>query len=44
MLNLKLQKNRLTKLALKGSSFENVDELFNGPTAIAYSKKFYPSC
>ena len=34
----KVTKNRLTKLALKGSSFENVDELFNGPTAIAYSK------
>ena len=34
----KVTKNRLTKLALKGSSFENVDELFIGPTAIAYSK------
>jgi len=34
----KVTKNRLTKLALKGSSFENVDQLFKGPTAIAYSK------
>ena len=34
----KVTKNRLTKLALPGTSFENVSELFSGPTAIAYSK------
>ena len=34
----KVAKNRLTKLALPGTSFENVSELFSGPTAIAYSK------
>ena len=34
----KIAKNRLTKLALSGTSFENVSELFSGPTAMAYSK------
>ena len=34
----KVTKNRLTKLALPGTSFENISELFSGPTAIAYSK------
>jgi len=34
----KVTKNRLTKLALPGTSFENVKELFSGPTAIAYSE------
>ena len=34
----KITKNRLTKLALPGTSFENVSELFSGPTAIAYSE------
>ena len=34
----KVTKNRLTKLALPGTSFENVSELFTGPTAIAYSE------
>ena len=33
----KVTKNRLTKLALPGTSFENISELFSGPTAIAYS-------
>ena len=36
--NFKVTKNRLTKLALPGTSFENISELFSGPTAIAYSK------
>lgn len=33
----KVTKNRLTRLALKGTTYENLDELFTGPTAIAYS-------
>ncbi|MEI8394077.1 MAG: 50S ribosomal protein L10 [Rhodospirillaceae bacterium] len=31
-------KNRLARIALKGSQFENLDGLFKGPTAIAYSR------
>ena len=31
-------KNRLAKLALKGTKFEPVSDLFRGPTAIAYSR------
>ena len=34
----KVTKNRITKLALPGTSFENSSELFKGPTAIAYSE------
>ena len=30
-------KNRLTRLALKGTQYEPLTELFDGPTAIAYS-------
>ena len=30
-------KNRLTRLALKGTQFEGLSEMFVGPTAIAYS-------
>ena len=33
----KVTKNRLTRLALKGTTFEGLDGLFVGPTAIAYS-------
>ena len=33
----KVTKNRLTRLALKGTKFEPLSELFTGPTAIAYS-------
>ena len=35
--SFKVTKNRLTKLALAGTGFEGLDDLFNGPTAIAYS-------
>ena len=35
--SFKVTKNRLTKLALKGTAFEGLDGLFIGPTAIAYS-------
>jgi large subunit ribosomal protein L10 len=33
----KVTKNRLTRLALKGTRFEPLSDLFTGPTAIAYS-------
>jgi large subunit ribosomal protein L10 len=34
----KVTKNRLTRLALKGTKFEQLSDLFTGPTAIAYSQ------
>ena len=33
----KVTKNRLTRLALKGTRFEPLTDLFTGPTAIAFS-------
>ena len=33
----KVTKNRLTKLALSDTHYESITDLFNGPTAIAYS-------
>jgi len=33
----KITKNRLTKIALTETQFESISDLFNGPTAIAYS-------
>lgn len=35
--SLKVAKNRLVKLALKGTDLEHVSDLFQGPTVIAYS-------
>jgi large subunit ribosomal protein L10 len=35
--SFKVTKNRLTRLALKGTKFEHLTELFAGPTAIAFS-------
>jgi large subunit ribosomal protein L10 len=35
---VKVAKNRLVKIALKGTSAEGIAELFEGPTVIAYSK------
>ncbi len=35
---LKVTQNRLTRRALEGTKFKNLDGLFTGPTAIAYSK------
>ncbi len=32
--NLRVTKNRITRLALKGTTYEPLSELFNGPTAI----------
>ena len=34
----KVTKNRLARLALKGTKFESMDSLFVGPTAVAVSK------
>ncbi|MBI2235624.1 MAG: 50S ribosomal protein L10 [Magnetospirillum sp.] len=36
--SLKVTKNRLTKLAVVGTDYENLADLFTGPTAIAFSK------
>ena len=36
--NFKVTKNRLARIALKGTQFEGLDGLFKGPTAIAFSK------
>ena len=31
-------KNRIVKIAIKGTKYENISELFSGPTAIAFSE------
>jgi len=36
--SFKVTKNRLTRLALEGTKFEGLSDLFTGPTAIAYSE------
>jgi large subunit ribosomal protein L10 len=36
--HFKVTKNRLTRLALEGTKFEHLSDLFKGPTAIAYSE------
>ena len=36
--SFKVTKNRLTRLALKGTRFEPLSDLFIGPTAIAFSE------
>ena len=36
--SFKVTKNRLTRLALKGTKFEPLTDLFTGPTAIAFSE------
>lgn len=35
--NFRVTKNRLTRIALEGTPYEPLKELFTGPTAIAYS-------
>ena len=35
--SFKVTKNRLTRLALKGTKFEHLSDLFKGPTGVAYS-------
>lgn len=34
----KVTKNRLTRLALEGTQFQDISNLFTGPTAMAYSQ------
>ena len=34
----KITKNRITKLALKGSKYKKLENLFTGPTAVAFSE------
>lgn len=36
--SFKVAKNRLARLALAGTKFENITDLLKGPTGIAYSK------
>lgn len=36
--SFKVTKNRLTRLALEGTKFSNLADLFTGPTAIAFSR------
>ena len=36
--SFKVTKNRLARLALAGTKFERLSDLFTGPTAIAYSR------
>ena len=33
----KITKNRITKLALEGSKFKKLENLFSGPTAVVFS-------
>ena len=35
--SFKVTKNRITRLALEGTKFQGIADLFSGPTAIAYS-------
>lgn len=41
---LRVTKNRITRLALKGTKFEALDELFKGPTIMAYSSDPISAC
>lgn len=36
--SFRVTKNTLSKLALKDTAYDNVSDLFTGPTAVAYSK------
>ena len=40
----RVTKNRIAKLALKGTKFEGLSELFNGPTAIAFANDPISAC
>lgn len=41
---LRVTKNRITRLALKGKKFEGLDDLFKGPTIMAYSSDPISAC
>ena len=40
----KVTKNRITRLALKGTKFEGIADLFTGPTAIAFANDPISAC
>ncbi len=40
----KVTKNRITRLALKGTKFEGLSDLFKGPTAIAFASDPISAC
>lgn len=40
----RVTKNRITKLALKGTKFESLSEFFKGPTAIAFANDPISAC
>jgi len=37
-IHFKITKNRITKLALEGSKYKKLENLFSGPTAVAFSE------
>ena len=39
----KITKNKITKLAMEGSKFKKLENLFSGPTAVAFSKDMITS-
>ena len=41
---LRVTKNRITRLALKGTKFEGLDDLIKGPTIMAYSSDPISAC
>ena len=41
---LRVTKNRITRLALKGTKFEGLDDLFKGPTIMDYSSDPISAC
>ena len=41
---LRVTKNLITRLALKGTKFEGLDDLFKGPTIMAYSSDPISAC
>lgn len=40
----RVTKNRITRLALKGTKFESLADLFKGPTAIAFANDPISAC
>lgn len=42
--SFRVTKNRITRLALKGTKFENLVDLFKGPTAIAFANDPISAC
>ncbi len=41
---LRVTKNRITRLALKGTNFESLNDLFTGPTIMAYAPDPISAC